>query len=95
MPKPQPACHNAEGLAEVHEMVRGVAQAMFRRLSETVYVSPQIDVADIAEAGRLGITMVINNRPEDESPDQTPGAVIAAAANGESAVGGETSDSTA
>lgn len=54
--------------------------AMFRPLTETLFVSPQISVADIAIAKEMGVTMVINNRPEGEEPGQTPGADIEAAA---------------
>lgn len=53
---------------------------MFRKIDEKTYASPQIEVADIAEASALGIGLIINNRPEDESADQTPGAEIEAAA---------------
>ena len=53
---------------------------MFRRLSDHVFASEQIDVAAVAQAAAQGITLIINNRPEDESADQTPGAVIAEAA---------------
>jgi uncharacterized protein (TIGR01244 family) len=52
----------------------------FRRLSDTVLASPQISVGDIAEASALGVMLVINNRPEGESEDQTPGAEIETAA---------------
>ena len=52
----------------------------FRRLSDTVFASPQIAVDDIAEAGSAGVTLIINNRPEGESDDQTPGPAIEAAA---------------
>lgn len=52
----------------------------FRRITENVFVSPQISVADIAAARELGVTLVINNRPEGEEPGQTPGAEIEAAA---------------
>jgi uncharacterized protein (TIGR01244 family) len=55
----------------------------FRQLSEKVWASPQITLADVAEAGARGITLIINNRPEGESPDQTPGDAIAAAAAGQ------------
>lgn len=48
----------------------------FRRLSETVYASPQIAVEDVETASGLGVTLVINNRPEGESEDQTPGSAI-------------------
>ena len=34
----------------------------------------------MADAARAGFGLIINNRPEDESDDQTPGADIAAAA---------------
>ena len=53
---------------------------MFRKLSDSVLASPQIDLADIAAAAAQGVTLIINNRPEGESDDQTPGAEIEAAA---------------
>lgn len=53
---------------------------MFRKLSETVYASPQIDIAQVGEAAAQGIVLIVNNRPEGESDDQTPGAEIEAAA---------------
>jgi len=53
---------------------------MFRQLTDTILVSPQIDTDDLAEAVRLGVKHIINNRPEGESDDQTPGAVIEQAA---------------
>ena len=53
---------------------------MFRQLCESVYASPQIDVAQVAQAGALGVTLIVNNRPEGESEDQTTGAEIEAAA---------------
>ncbi|OCC24236.1 TIGR01244 family protein [Croceicoccus estronivorus] len=52
----------------------------FRKLEDGIFASPQIDLADIAHAKELGVTLVINNRPEGESPDQTPGPEIEAAA---------------
>lgn len=53
---------------------------MFRKLSETVHASPQIDIAAVADAAAMGVTTIINNRPEGESGDQTPGPEIEAAA---------------
>lgn len=53
---------------------------MFRRLSDHVLASPQITIADLAEAKADGVSLVINNRPEGESDDQVPGAEIEAAA---------------
>ncbi|WP_298289733.1 TIGR01244 family sulfur transferase [Novosphingobium sp.] len=53
---------------------------MFRKIDDKTYASPQIGIAEVAYAKALGIGMIINNRPEDESDDQTPGADIEAAA---------------
>jgi uncharacterized protein (TIGR01244 family) len=53
---------------------------MFRTLTDTILVAPQIDVAAVAEAQAQGVTLIINNRPEGESDDQTEGAEIEAAA---------------
>lgn len=54
--------------------------SQFRRLSDQVFVSPQIAVEDLAAAKAAGVTLIINNRPDGESDDQTPGADIEAAA---------------
>lgn len=53
---------------------------MFRPLTDSVLVSPQISVEDVARAKEMGVSFILNNRPEGESPDQTPGEDIAAAA---------------
>lgn len=53
---------------------------MFRQINDTVFASPQITFAEIAEASAQGITLIVNNRPEGESDDQTPGPEIEAAA---------------
>jgi len=53
---------------------------MFRKLSDRVLASPQIDLADVAAAAAQGVTLIVNNRPEGESEDQTPGDAIEAAA---------------
>lgn len=53
---------------------------MFRKISDTVFASPQIGTAEVAEAAAQGITLIINNRPEGESDDQTAGGEIEAAA---------------
>lgn len=53
---------------------------MFRQLTDTLYVSPQIAVEDVAQAKALGVTMIVNNRPDDEEPGQVNGAQIEAAA---------------
>ena len=53
---------------------------MFRTLTDNIFVAPQITVEDVTDASKSGVTLIINNRPEDESADQTPGADIEAAA---------------
>lgn len=53
---------------------------MFRKLDDSISVSPQISVADVTEAARLGFACIINNRPEGEEPGQPGGAEIEAAA---------------
>ena len=53
---------------------------MFRKLTGTVLVAAQITLDDVAAAQAEGVTLIINNRPDDESADQTPGPDIEAAA---------------
>lgn len=53
---------------------------MFRQITDTVFASPQIALAEIEAARAQGIRLIINNRPEGEGDDQTPGAEIEAAA---------------
>jgi uncharacterized protein (TIGR01244 family) len=53
---------------------------MFRKVTDGVFASPQIGLTEVSEAASMGVTLVINNRPEGESDDQTPGAEIEAAA---------------
>jgi len=52
----------------------------FRQLTDMVFVSPQIAPDDIHAARDLGVVLIVNNRPEGESDDQTAGAEIEAAA---------------
>ena len=53
---------------------------MFKTLSDTMLASPQITPDQVAEAASQGVTLIVNNRPEGESPDQPAGAAIEAAA---------------
>ncbi len=53
---------------------------MFRKIDDCTLVSPQITIDDVATAKALGVGLIVNNRPEGESADQTPGDAIAAAA---------------
>jgi len=52
----------------------------FRQVSTSFWASPQIGLADVAEAEARGFTLIVNNRPEGEADDQVPGAAIEAAA---------------
>jgi uncharacterized protein (TIGR01244 family) len=52
----------------------------FREVTPLFWASPQIGLAEVAEAQARGIGLIINNRPEDEADDQVPGAAIEAAA---------------
>jgi uncharacterized protein (TIGR01244 family) len=52
----------------------------FRQLSDAVFASPQIEPSDVEAARALGVVLIVNNRPEGESDDQTPGPTIARAA---------------
>lgn len=53
---------------------------MFRQLTDRIFASPQIGLAEVALAAAQGIGLIVNNRPEGESDDQVPGAEIEAAA---------------
>jgi uncharacterized protein (TIGR01244 family) len=54
--------------------------SVFRKLSESFMASPQLTLEDVALADAAGVRMIINNRPEGEAADQTPGTAIEAAA---------------
>ncbi len=53
---------------------------MLKSLTSSILVAPQIGVDTVQEAKALGVTLIVNNRPEGESADQTPGEEIEAAA---------------
>lgn len=52
----------------------------FRRLSDTVFASPQIVPDDIAAAKANGVALIVNNRPDGEDPSAPQGEAIEAAA---------------
>lgn len=52
----------------------------FRRLSDTVWASPQITLEELAQARADGFTAIINNRPDGEEAGQPTSDEIAAAA---------------
>lgn len=54
---------------------------MFHKLDDRFFASPQITVDHIADAKALGITTIINNRPDGEAPSEPQGADIEAAAH--------------
>ncbi len=54
---------------------------MFRTLDDHVMVAPQIDADQITEAAAQGVTLIVNNRPDGESPGEPQGAEIEAAAH--------------
>jgi uncharacterized protein (TIGR01244 family) len=56
------------------------AMTDFRHVTDDLSVSPQISVADVDEAARLGFKTLINNRPDGEDPAQPSGHEIEAAA---------------
>ena len=54
--------------------------AEFRKVTDDFSVAPQIDLADLPRAAAAGFKLVINNRPDGESPDQPTSAQVEAAA---------------
>ena len=57
-----------------------MAGMTFRRLDERTFVAGQIAADDIAEARALGVTAIVNNRPDGEEAGQPASAQIEAAA---------------
>jgi uncharacterized protein (TIGR01244 family) len=51
-----------------------------RQVTGAFWTSPQIAVQDLPEIARMGVRLVVNNRPEYEEPGQPSGDEIAAAA---------------
>ncbi|MXO65513.1 TIGR01244 family sulfur transferase [Altericroceibacterium endophyticum] len=54
--------------------------ADFRKITDTMYASPQISLDDVATAKEAGFAMIINNRPDGEADDQVESAAIEQAA---------------
>ena len=53
----------------------------FRRLSDSMYASPQLEVEDLEAAKAHGIALIVNNRPDGEAPEEPQGDAIEAAAH--------------
>ena len=51
-----------------------------RQLDDQTFVCGQISPADVSALRAKGVTMIVNNRPDGEDPDQPLGADIEAAA---------------
>ncbi|MGI8706069.1 MAG: TIGR01244 family sulfur transferase [Sphingomicrobium sp.] len=43
---------------------------MIRKLDDQTLISGQIQPSDVPELKQLGVTMIVNNRPDREEPDQ-------------------------
>ncbi len=52
----------------------------FKTITDTLFASAQIHPGDVQTARDQGITLVINNRPDDEEPGQPSAASIETAA---------------
>jgi uncharacterized protein (TIGR01244 family) len=52
----------------------------FRKVTDDFFVSPQISVADVAEAKARGFALIINTRPDGEAPGQPTAEAIGEAA---------------
>lgn len=53
---------------------------MFRTIDSRFLASPQIAVEDVARAKEVGVTFIVNNRPDGEEPSEPQSADIEAAA---------------
>lgn len=53
---------------------------MLRQLDRNTFVSGQISADEVGALKQQGVTIIINNRPDDEDPGQPPAAEIEAAA---------------
>ena len=51
-----------------------------RQLDDKTFISGQIQPGDVADLKAQGITMIVNNRPDGEDPDQPRAAAIEVAA---------------
>ncbi len=65
-------------VAHIRQMI--MSSQPIRKIDEHFYASAQIGPAEVAEAARMGIGTIVNNRPDGEDPDAPQGAEIEAAA---------------
>ncbi|APG62077.1 TIGR01244 family protein [Sphingorhabdus lutea] len=52
----------------------------FRKITDKFWVSPQLTLSQLSDAKEMGVTMIVNNRPDGEEPDAPQGDDVAAAA---------------
>lgn len=52
----------------------------FRTISETFFVAPQIVPGDLKDAAAMGVSLIMNNRPDGEEPGQPTTAEMRQAA---------------
>lgn len=52
----------------------------FRKLSESVFASPQIEIGDVLAAKDAGVSLIVNNRPDGEDPSAPQSNAIEEAA---------------
>jgi len=57
--------------------------ADIRPVTSDFAVAPQLEIEDLSQAKALGYVLVINNRPDDEAPNQPSSAAMKAAAQSE------------
>ena len=53
---------------------------MLKRVSDEVYVAPQIKASELTDLAAQGFRSIVCNRPDGEGPDQPAAAEVAAAA---------------
>lgn len=51
-----------------------------RQLDDRTFIAPQIRPDEVPGLARMGVTLIVNNRPDGEEPDQPLGAEIEQAA---------------
>ncbi|MEL6874202.1 MAG: TIGR01244 family sulfur transferase [Pseudomonadota bacterium] len=76
---PSAACAE-DNRAETSAIAKKESSSMFRSINETISVSPQITLEDVAAAKAEGVTLIVNNRPDGEDPAAPQSADIEAAA---------------
>jgi uncharacterized protein (TIGR01244 family) len=59
---------------------RSRKEPTLKRIDERTIVAGQIHPEEVAALGAVGVTMIINNRPDGEEPGQPPAAELEAAA---------------